>query len=407
MKKYLTLVLSAALLSAGFTSCSDSDDPEEVKVNVPVNNTLPDELSTATVTSATMTFTELNTRETSTFNFTSADPTWTVTLAPGLYDYSGEINYTAKLTDGTDKAYRLRTVGNSVNVTDGATIRPSWFKASLSSEGLIISEIYATGSPKADGKSGLRDAYIRIYNNSAETLYADGLAFVESDFTNSTTTNYEILTPANDRNINFTVGAVWVIPGNGQDVPVAPGEYITIADQAINWGEQVSGALDLTGADFEWYDDHAMDTDNPAVPNLDKWFSYSKTIWIMNNQCLKSYALVRFPKGTTAESYLAGYKGEYDYISTTGKEMHKSNAYLIPNEWIIDGVNLSNSEQYVYGALAPSIDSSFASISDKKADPNRFGKKFVRKTSYTTADGRTVLQDTDDSAADFQLVSAK
>lgn len=407
MKKFHSLVLSALLIGAVVTSCSDSGEPAEAKVDVTVSNTLPDDFTGAAVSSASMTFTELNTRQSSTFTFDGADAVWEIDLAPGLYDYTGEINYITTLPDGSEKAWRLRAVGNSVNVVRSTAITPSWFKASLSSEGLIISEIYATGSPKADGKSGLRDAYIRIYNNSSETLYADGLGFVESDFTNSTASDYQILTPANDRSVNFTVGAVWVIPGNGQDVPIAPGEYITIADQAIDWSEQVSGALDLTGADFEWYDNHAMDTDNPAVANLDKWFSYSATIWIMNNQCLKSYALVRFPQGTTAESYLAGYKGEYDYISTTGSQMHKSKAYLIPNGWIIDGVNLSNSEQFVRGALAPSIDSSYASVSDKKSDPNRFGRKFVRKTSYTAPDGRVVLQDTDDSAADFQLVSVK
>ena len=145
------------------------------------------------------------------------------------------------------------------------------------SQGLVLSEIYAAGSFNAKKTGGIRDNYIRIYNNSDATLYADGLAICESDFVNSKTNNNTILTEANFRENNFTAGTVWVIPGNGKEVPVEPGKYITIADRAINWGEETEGGLNLTGADFEWYDDHKLDTDNPDVPNLEKWFSYSAT----------------------------------------------------------------------------------------------------------------------------------
>ena len=88
-------------------------------------------------------------------------------------------------------------------------------------QGFVIAEIYAAGSPNAAGTGGLKDTFVRIYNNSDETLYADGLAIVESDFVNAKASNHKILTGANDRNKNFTAGVVWVIPGAGKDVPVA------------------------------------------------------------------------------------------------------------------------------------------------------------------------------------------
>ena len=87
--------------------------------------------------------------------------------------------------------------------------------------------------------------------------------------------------------------------------------------------------------------------------------------------------------------------------------MTKEKAYLIPNSWIIDGVNLSNAADFVQGALATSIDAGYAKISDITKDPNRFTKVFVRKTAFTAADGRVVLQDTDDSSADFLTTTAK
>ncbi|MDE6378222.1 MAG: DUF4876 domain-containing protein, partial [Duncaniella sp.] len=222
----------------------------------------------------------------------------------------------------------------------------------------------------------------------------------------------KILTAANATEAHFTVQTVYVIPGGGTDVPVLPGKSIKIADQAIDWNSQVAGALDHTDADFEWYDlsssASVVDTDNPSVPNLDKWYSYSPTIWIPNNQCLRSYALVRFPEGTTAESYLAGNDGTYKYINTvTGTEMNVKLCYLIDFDWILDGVNLCNDEQWVKGSLSTAVDMSYASISTKKSDTARFGKKFVRKVSGVSPEGNTVLKDTNDSAADFEVVNVR
>ncbi len=406
------------VFAAGISSCSDNDDPKVENATLTVSNIYPEGFveGEKTVESVSMVFTELNTREVTTYTSAeAAASSWTVSLPAGLYDYTGVIDYKITLSDGNEKPMRLRCVGNSVTVTGSSTISPEWFNISGGNQndpeddksGLVISEIYAAGSLNAAGTGGVRDAFIRIYNNSDKVQYADGLGIVESDFVNAKTNDYEILTPANDRAKNFTVGTVWVIPGSGKDVPVNPGEYITVADQAIDWSAQVANALDLTGADFEWYDDHAMDTDNPAVPNLDKWFCYSRTIWIMSNQCNRSYAIVRFPEGMTSEKYLAEYKGEYDYINSLGSQMHKAAAYLIPNEWIIDGVNLSDNESFVRGALSVAVDASFAAISDKARDPNRFGHKFIRKTAVTTADSRVILQDTDNSADDFTLVNAR
>ena len=165
----------------------------------------------------------------------------------------------------------------------------------------------------------------------------------------------------------------------------------------------MAGALDHTDADFEWHDDNRQDTDNPQVADLDKWFCYSNTIWIISNQCNRSYALVKFPEGMNAETYLAQYHGAYEYIHTIGTHMTNDRAYLIPNEWILDGVNLSNDVVWVYGALGNSIDISYASISTVDKDPNRFGHVFRRKEAAEVA-GVKVLQDTNDSRADFTLV---
>ena len=401
------LLLSAVAL--GLTACSDNDDlpQENTSKVITVDSSFPDSFvqDKALITSRgdfTLSFTELNSGTKTEFTVNPDAATSTISLPVGIYDYTGEFPYTVSI-DGISKDKLLRCVGKSVTVNSDATVNLDWFAASTSTEGFVIAEIYAAGSPNAAGTGGLKDTFVRIYNNSDETLYADGLAIVESDFVNAKASNHKILTGANDRNKNFTAGVVWVIPGAGKDVPVEPGKSIVICDQAINWGEQVDGALDLTGADFEWYDDHKLDTDNPQVANILKWFSYSNTIWLISNQCNRSYAIVRMPEGMTVEKYLAGYNGAYDYVhAVTATQLHKEKAMLIPNEWILDGVNLGDAENFVRGALGVALDASYACISSKGKDPARFGKAFIRKTQMKLA-GRDILQDTDDSAADFTL----
>ena len=390
------------LLPAVVTACvDDSTDTPDDNIAVAFTHEWPEGVTASLVSNATVTMTELNSGVRYSLDPMSAE---IGTVPVGVYDFeaTATLPATGNSENGTP-AKKLRASGSSVSIQSPVQLKLSWFYESAA-ESLLFSEIYATGSPNATATGGLRDTYICIYNNSDHTVYADGLGIAESAFVNARASTFEILTPANNPELNFTAGTIWVIPGNGTDYPVEPGKSIKIVDQAIDWSAQVDGAIDHTDADFEWYDDHAQDTDNPSVANLEKWYCYSNTIWVISNQCNRSYVLVRFPEGTSAESYLADYAGGYDYIHTTGAQMHNDKAYLIPNKWILDGVNLGNNETYVTGALGKAVDISFASISDYNKDPNRFGKLFRRKNATVRADGTAILMDSNDSAEDFSLL---
>ncbi len=383
------------------TSCVDNNDNDASdNIAIAFDNRLPEGITRETITNAIVNLKELNTGESFSLNPLSSSMG---SVPLGIYDYEGSMTAVVTGPEGETIEKNLRVAGSSVTISENTSLTLNWFFSNPGSS-LVFAEIYATGSPNATATGGLRDSYIRIYNNTDETIYADGIGIAESAFVNARTNAFEILTPANDKEVNFTAGTVWVIPGNGTDHPIAPGESIKIVDQAIDWSAQVTGALNHTDADFEWYDDNAQDTNNPSVEDLDKWYCYSLSIWVISNQCNRSYALVKFPAGMTAEDYLSQYHGGYDYIHTIGTHMHNDKAYLIPNEWILDGVNLGNAASYVYGALGKGIDISYASISDVDKDPNRFGKVFRRKTATTEADGRVILQDTNDSRADFELI---
>ena len=84
----------------------------------------------------------------------------------------------------------------------------------------VFGEIYFAGSLNAAGTNGLCDTYFTIYNNTDEVQYADGIAIVESKLLN--TDANVIITPANQRKATFTAQTVYVIPGSGQDVAIAP-----------------------------------------------------------------------------------------------------------------------------------------------------------------------------------------
>lgn len=401
--------MACAILCMGMTviSCSD-DDSADPTYPVIVTQTFPSELpATYTVKSGSVTYKELNTGKVYTFMLPMAS---TDMIPAGTYDIDGimEVEYAGD--NGNTVAQTLKAVASQQVISASSqTAVLKWFFCNPANT-LVFGEIYFAGSLNAAGTNGLYDTYFTVYNNTDEVQYADGIAIVESKLSNSSTD--EILTAANNPENNFTVQTVYVIPGSGHDVAIQPGGSIKIADQAIDWSAQVAGALRHSDADFEWYDEVTVgsirDTDNPDVPNLDKWYSYSATIWLVSNQCNRSYALVRFPEGMTSERFLAEQDGSYRYVNAaTGIEMNGTKCYLVKNEWIIDGVNLCPTEKWTKGALSVAHDSSFAAISDKNADKNRFGRKFVRKVAGVSAKGNVVLMDTNDSASDFNVVPAK
>lgn len=160
-------------------------------------------------------------------------------------------------------------------------------------DGLVLSEIFFSGTLTPEGKQYSDDQYIKIANNSDSVLYLDGLAFVESDFLTVIKQDYKpnILDKA------MTVDAVYMFPGSGRDYPIQPGKEVVVAINAINHKEFNSKSIDLSSANFEIYDESSnpnfSDTDNPNVPNLINWYDYSASYFSMHNRGFKAYAICR------------------------------------------------------------------------------------------------------------------
>lgn len=266
----------------------------------------------------------------------------------------------------------------------------------------LIEEIYFTSSLiEATGKPDKfrGDQFVKITNNTDEVLYADGIMFMEAKINSSQDHEYIDY----DKSEFSGVQAIYVIPGSGRDVPVDPGKTVLIANNAQNHKENNPNSFDLTVADFEWFDESAsssiQDTDNPDVPNLDKWFCYTKTIWVMHDRGFQGYCIALPPAGVDKDSYLADYKWEGKYINHTPAgdfEMNISNAYRIPNDWILDAVNLGVEEVFFTGSFDASLDAGYTYCGKTDKDPERYGKSVIRRR-----DEKGKLIDTNNSASDF------
>ena len=264
----------------------------------------------------------------------------------------------------------------------------------------IIEEIFFTGTLRASGSQYYGDSYIKIYNNTDHVLYADGLALTESRFKS---TQYFDYTP-DIRKDTFSVWAIYVIPGSGQEHPVQPGKSLILCDTGIDHRNANPNSFNLSKAGFEWYDNSTnpshMDIDSPTVPNLDKWYCYTLSFWVLHNRGFCSYALARIP--IDKETYLRDYYYTYKYTMylPAGTFPMQQSAYKIPNSWIVDGVNCSVEAARVWDILPANVDAGWTHCGTTDNDKTRYFKSVRRKVAGFE-DGRCILQDTNNSSDDF------
>ena len=406
----------AQLCAAALTvvACSDNT-PKQVSLGTEtIELTAPANFSSMTVTGGRYTFTNVTTGVETVLEYPLSAG---ASVAEGLYNvkFEGEADCVVDLTKAdaetsTTLTVKMQGVQNNVVVKADGSFRLTLALSVVpeSSNDFVISEIYYVGSAYAADASGKQkqyngDAYIKITNNSDTVLYADGLAFVESEFTTSTKNDYTPMV----RDSAITVDALFVIPGTGKQYPVQPGESIVLCDNAQNHKEADASFMDLSGADFEWFTNSTNanypDIDNPAVPNLEVYYCYTATIFVLNKQGTKAYALVRMPQGLTKEQYLNEYTYTAYYTNVLGKPTTPKTYYKIPNEWVVDAVEMRGYKyEFAWPVFDPSLDISYTYCGDLTSGTIEYGMAVRRKVASTTADGRQVLQDTNNSAEDFE-----
>lgn len=385
--KLFCLIIAGGLV---FASCS-KDELTIKNSTVGVSFTNPVGLNDVKTSGFTVNFKEVNSGKVSTYNVNSVSELGNLSLAEGSYDVNleGDIEYTV---DGKPYKSRIRGVKSAVLITgNNVKIDVPLFLFNVNA-GLVIKEIFFTGTQTPENKLYHGDKYFIIYNNSEDTLYTDGLIFAEAQFLTTSKFDY---TP-NIMNEAFTAGNIVLFPGSGKEHKVLPGKQVVVAANAIDNRELNKNSFDLRTANYE-LNLGGVDVDNPQVPDLT---NLSGTM-IMHNRGFRSYVLARLPEGLTGEQFVTQNFYEYKYISAAGREM-TNDGIKIPNTWILDAVNLSVASEFIWTLTAPPLDISWTYCGKINSDATRFGKSVLRKTVFTNPDGRVVLLDNNDSANDFE-----
>lgn len=403
--KHLSLsVMAIALAGLALASCSDDNNvtPEAKTTKYAVTLDMPLSVQSPKLNSAKATLTNVTTKKTyTTNNFRQVGEQYadTLELPVGVYNVSVEGNISFAYDDTTTVSSAVKSVRENVSVEQSTTSVPNVNMALNifhAQDGLVISEIFFTGTLTPEGKQYSDDQYFKIANNSDSTLYLDGLAIVESSFL---TTDKQDYTP-NIMGQAMTVDAVYVIPGSGKEHPIEPGKEVVLALNAKNHKEFNSNSMDLSKADFEFYDESDVpthtDEDNPNVPNLINWYDYSRSYFSLHNRGFKSYAIGR--PTVDQKTFMNSFKYTYTWVFSYGEYTFDMDdeGFKFPNDWIIDAVNLSVPSEFQWLVTSPALDAGYTHCGSVDQDKTRYGKAVVRKK-----DGNKWV-DTNNSTNDFE-----
>ncbi len=261
---------------------------------------------------------------------------------------------------------------------------------------LIFKEIYYTGCHTKDDQTYFRDQFYEIYNNSTETVYADGLCIAETVFANyDFSVFYEW--PIEHPEQYIFCDAVWQIPGDGTKYPVKPGESIILAQWGTNHkAENLTGGtspVDLSGADFEAIEKESTTwngitiTDGPAI-NMSQ---------VINAAGYQPPQYLLSVSGTTFVIFkpTETLKNE-DFITAPNAE-YGGTVREIPISCVLDAVQAIGDETRLSTLGMPSILDAGAIW----CTGIYVSESISRKVKDTREDGTVVYQDTNNSTQDF------
>lgn len=396
MKKnvFLSLMLMAA--STVFVACSKDDAPYVVE-NGTVTIEMPINVSQVVLNSFEGTATNVQSGEVTTLATPVKDgDNYVITiprLTEGKYNLAGKGNISF-VKDGVAGTTDFEVSSSDVALNEKSTTAKLVVSSFKAEGGFVFSEICTTGTLKPDNKNYNYDAYFVITNNSDVVLYADSVALIESQYQSASSGNQPWSPDV--RPYAIPAGAVFMIPGSGKNHPVKPGESIVIANNAMDHRTVNENSYDLTGADFEVYLDNggnSMDTDYDT-PNLEYIWCYTNTIWLPSVQQNRSYAIARMKEDK--ETFLANHSETPTYTATTGKVM-ESQQVQIPNEWVLDAVNLGTEDDFGWFVISETLDAGWVAGRANSKDTTQRGTAIKRKQDST---GKYI--DTNNSTNDME-----
>ena len=185
-------------------------------------------------------------------------PWFTANIPPEFTDESGMVQFKGLLSGkyAVSAMYNFDSLNVIVGSTDLTVRSPETAHASISmyasKPGLKINELYTVGPP--NDEFYFYDQFIELYNSANDTVYLDGVVVCRLW-----------------GNID-NVTSIFQFPGTpvtGRQYPVPPHVFVVLAGDAINHKKLFPGSVDLSHADWEFYNPLSpTDPDNPDVPNI-------------------------------------------------------------------------------------------------------------------------------------------
>ena len=185
-------------------------------------------------------------------------------LLPGLYKVAAYRVLSGEETGPTGGV--VRAFGDGFKQSLGGTGKVSLTLAADEPGSLVISEVYDGGTTGAMGDYHWA-SFFELYNNSDTTVYLDGMLVGEGFGWGGAS----VLTCEEQEGFREDPAGLWSqefhqFPGSGRDYPVAPGQVVTVAMDAVDHSQVDPTFPDLSQADFEFQG--SADPDNPDVPNM-------------------------------------------------------------------------------------------------------------------------------------------
>lgn len=229
---------------------------------------------------------------------------------------------------------------------------------------LLINEVFYCGSDYSSFY--FYDQYVELYNSARDTLWLDGMII---------TRQYQSEFPDQDE-VDY-VRALYSFqfpgtPGTGRQYPIAPGQFVVVAADAVDHSVWTPKSIDLSVADWEFFNALGNDYDNPDVPNVISIDPSSRIDYLIN----VSHGAVVLGSGV-----------EYSFLEYgEGKFMA-----LIPIATVVDGIEYASTTEATK-ELTYRVDAGFAGLGNSKY-------------SGQSTERRELGLDTNDSTFDFVLTS--
>ncbi len=388
------LLLSGIILLMGCVDFNDTTQP----INITVQMERPEGfLSTADMSGFTVTL-QSNTDKTTATTDANGQVVFS-DMVPNTYNISVDADITAKyqqytgLTPDPKEQFILSGALNNQALAQSSTLTlasKSFRKATL-----VIGKIYASGSKEASSNKAY-DAgkYLEIYNNSDSDVDAAGLYIGLTESESSIAYQVYPYETAHTPGI-IHLKQVFRIPADNP-VILAPGKALLLVNSAFDHTGHNDYECDLRSADFEAKDNNGRIPNNTAVPALELVYSCYSSLTYMNLVQGGPCGIVIF---RTGEDPAKDWPLVYAYGKTKGTLfMEMSTSYAMDGVDYIkntkDGPNINTKR------LFADID---ASYTYENAPSGRTGERLVRRTASVTADGRKMLQDTNNSLNDFVI----